>query len=160
MISGLCARKKIIGSTSWPVSQMEKAPGQAFVCGSACPGTAGVLGAEWGREGLRGSAVALTCPLSPVPVPASQPGTASLAPAVQNICQRVPRMNFCLSWEFLLEEIMLKYWRQGQGLAAFPGTSIPFPPSRPWGWARCRDAAPRQLPLHGKHSCHLIINTN
>lgn len=34
MISGLCARKKIIESTAWPASQMKKAPGRACVCGS------------------------------------------------------------------------------------------------------------------------------
>lgn len=89
MISGLCARKKIIESTAWPVSQMEKAPGQACVCG----GSASVLGTARTpsrssllsvcRSGAGGnrisrsreaSAVSLTCPC---PGAAAQPGTAS-----------------------------------------------------------------------------------
>lgn len=88
------------------------------------PGLQELLGAEWGREGMGGSAVPLTCPLSPVPVPASPTKHSIPPPAVESISHGDPRLNFCLSWEFLLQEIMLKSWQQGQGLAAFPGTSI------------------------------------
>lgn len=72
MISGLCARKKIIESTAWPVSQMEKAPGQAFVCGRAAGAPLRAQGRAAGSRTGKGQEVQL-CP-SPVP---AQPGTAA-----------------------------------------------------------------------------------
>lgn len=152
------ARKKIIGSTAWPGSQMEKAPGQGFVCGSACPGTAGAAGSRMGkgRDGRFSCAPHLspvTCPC--LPSQAQHPSSRG-GEHLSRSCQAefLPFLGVSAAGNYA------KILAAGSGACSIPWHLHLLPPSHPWGWAQCRDAAPWQLPLHGKHSCHLIINTN